>query len=108
MLCEYFEHWTRSSFRGLWPRVEVISDIGDFWLDRHHDHLEKKLTALIYTDHARLWPGTQLSDHYTIPSRDNRCMFFVPAQDTWHSYPATHFDVVRRALQINYWTYPAS
>jgi hypothetical protein len=27
--------------------------------------------------------------------------------DTIHGYPATHFDAVRRCLQINYWTYAA-
>lgn len=102
----YFESHTQQSFQGLWPRLEVISDIGDFWLDRHHDHLEKRLTALIYTDHGQIWPGTLLDDRVQIETRDNRCMFFVPAAHTWHSYPRTNFHVVRRALQINYWTYP--
>lgn len=104
---EYFESYTKQDYTGLYPRVEVISDIGDFYLERHHDLLEKRLTALVYTDHQRLWPGTELGDGTTVEARDNRCMFFVPSTETWHSYPATHFDVVRRALQINYWTYQA-
>jgi hypothetical protein len=102
---EYFEQHTGINYTDLHPRIEVISDIGDFYLEPHHDLLEKRLTALVYTDHERLWPGTQLSDSYRVEAKDNLCMFFVPSTDTWHSYPKTHFDCVRRALQINYWTY---
>jgi hypothetical protein len=102
---KYFEQHTGIDYTGLTVRVEVISDIGDFYLEPHHDHLEKRLTALVYTDHERLWPGTQLSDGSQVESRDNRCFFFVPSELTYHEYPLTHFDCVRRALQINYWTY---
>lgn len=101
---DYFEQQTGLNYTGLHPRVEVISDIGDFYLEPHHDLLEKRLTALVYTDHERLWPGTQIGDQ-RVAVKDNLCMFFVPAEDTWHSYPKVHFDCVRRALQINYWTY---
>ena len=48
-----------------------------------------------------------LEHGYQVKSQDNRCMFFVPSEDTWHSYPVTHFDTVRRAMQINYWTVPS-
>lgn len=102
---QYFEHHTGMNYTGLFPRVEIISDIGDFFLEPHHDLLEKRLTALVYTDYERLWPGTELGDGYRVEAKDNRCMFFVPSPDTWHSYSLTHFDVVRRAMQINYWTY---
>ena len=102
---QYFESHTGIDYTGLYPRMEVISDIGDFYLEPHHDLLEKRLTALIYTDYQRLWPGTMLSDNYQVEAQDNRCMFFVPSTETWHSYPKTNFDVVRRALLINYWTY---
>lgn len=104
----YFEDQTGCSFSGLYPRVEVISDIGDFYLEPHCDLPEKKLTALVYTDYQRLWPGTQLEPNYRVPVEDNLCLFFMPGSDTWHSYPQTHFDCVRRALQINYWTYSLS
>ena len=102
---QYFESFTGLDYTGLVPRVEVISDIGDFYLETHHDLLEKRLTALVYTDYEKLWPGTMLGDSHRVEARDNRCVFFVPSPDTWHSYPLTHFDVVRRAMQINYWTY---
>lgn len=102
---EYFEQHTGIDYSNLYLRVEVISDIGDFYLEPHHDHLEKRLTALVYTNYERLWPGTQLSDGSCVESRDNRCFFFVPSEETYHEYPLTHFDCVRRALQINYWTY---
>jgi hypothetical protein len=104
---DYFEFHTQQSFEGLYPRVEVISDIGDFYLEPHLDHREKRLTAMVYTDHARLWPGTQLTHGHVVQARDNRCFFFVPDDDTWHGYPHTHFDRVRRCLQLNYWTYQA-
>lgn len=102
---EYFERHTGLDYSDLVVRIEVISDIGDFYLEPHHDHLEKRLTALVYTDYQQLWPGTQLSDGSHVESKDNRCFFFVPSQETYHGYPRTHFDCVRRALQINYWTY---
>jgi hypothetical protein len=102
---EYFEQHTGIDYSNLYLRVEVISDIGDFYLEPHHDHLEKRLTALVYTDYEHLWPGTQLSNGVQIQSQDNRCFFFVPSTETYHEYPLTHFSSVRRALQINYWTY---
>jgi hypothetical protein len=102
---QYFEHFTGLDYSKLFPRVEVVSDIGEFYLDPHPDQPEKRLTALIYTDHEQLYPGTALSDGSRVESKDNRCFFFVPAADTIHSYPRTTFEQVRRCLQINYWTY---
>jgi hypothetical protein len=104
---DFFEQCTGSSYQGLYPRLEVISDIGDFYLEPHHDHFEKRLTALVYTDHTTLYPGTGLGDGTRVESRDNRCFFFVPGPHSLHDYPATHFPSVRRCLQINYWTYSA-
>lgn len=104
-LKDYFEYHTNSKFDNLFPRVEVISDYGLFSLAPHHDHLEKKLTAILYTDYEQLYPGTELSNGYRIPTVDNRCFFFVPSTETIHSYPETNFEKVRRCLQINYWTY---
>jgi hypothetical protein len=102
---EFFESYTGLDYTGLHPRVEVVSDYGEFFLKPHHDHLEKRLTALVYTNYEQLYPGTMLSDNSRIESKDNRCFFFVPNTDTYHSYPATTFNTVRRCLQINYWTY---
>lgn len=104
---QWFGAYTGQDYSSLFVRLEVISDQGWFELTPHHDHLEKRLTAFVYTDHACLWPGTQLTNGYRVPSRDNRCFFFVPGVDTVHSYPRTYFDTVRRCLQINYWTVSA-
>lgn len=101
----FFEHVTKQSFEGTFPRIEIISDFGEFELQPHHDHLEKKLSAMVYTDHKELYPGTVLGDDYQVEAKDNRCMFFVPSTETWHHYPKTNFTSVRRALMINYWTY---
>ena len=101
----FFEEYTRVDYTGLYPRVEVVSDIGDFYLEPHHDLPEKRLTALVYTNYEQLYPGTGLGDGTRIESRDNRCFFFVPGGHSLHDYPATHFETVRRCLQINYWTY---
>lgn len=101
----FFESHTGLNYSNLVPRLEVVSDIGDFYIKEHHDHLEKHLTAMLYTDYAELYPGTMLSNGTRIESKDNRCFFFVPNIDTYHSYPATTFKTVRRCLQINYWTY---
>lgn len=100
----FFERYTGIDYSGLYPRLEVISDIGDFYLEPHCDLPEKRLTALVYTDYTQLYPGTGLGDGTRIESRDNRCFFFVPGSHSLHDYPATHFDTVRRCLQINYWT----
>ncbi len=102
---KFFEEQTNQSFEGLFPRVEVISDYGKFYLKPHTDRSEKKLTAIVYTDYKKLYPGTELTEGYRIESADNRCFFFVPDQDSIHSYPPTDFTVVRRCLQINYWTF---
>lgn len=101
----FFEHVTGLKFDGTFPRIEVLSDFGEFELTPHHDHLEKKLSAMVYTDHEELYPGTVLGDDYVVEAKDNRCMFFIPSNDTWHHYPRTTFTKVRRALMINYWTY---
>jgi len=105
---QFFEEYTGSDYTGLYPRVEVVSDIGDFYLEPHYDLKEKRLTALVYTDYESLYPGTGLGDGTRVESRDNRCFFFVPGKHSLHDYPATHFLTVRRCLQINYWTYSGS
>jgi hypothetical protein len=102
----FFERCTGLDYSDLWPRLEVISDIGDFYLEPHCDLPEKRLTAIVYTNYTELYPGTGLGDGTRVESRDNRCFFFVPGPHSLHDYPATHFATVRRCLQINYWTYP--
>ena len=106
-LRQWFGLYTGIDYSGMYVRLEVISDRGWFELAPHCDHAEKRLTAFVYTDHADLWPGTELAHGHRVESRDNRCFFFVPGTDTTHSYPRTYFDCVRRCLQINYWTVPA-
>lgn len=101
----FFEEQTGLDYTNMFPRVEVISDYGPFYLEDHPDVKEKRLTALVYTDYEQLYPGTMLSDGSRIESKDNRCFFFVPSDNTIHSYPYTVFEKVRRCLQINYWTY---
>jgi hypothetical protein len=103
----YFSQQTGIDYSNLFPRLEVISDWGDFYLQPHHDHLEKRLSALIYTDHEKLWPGTELTHGHRVESKDNRCFFFVPETYTMHGYPHTCFNLVRRCVLINYWTVPA-
>ena len=102
---DFFERYTGISYTGLYPRLEVISDLGDFYLEPHYDLPQKRLTALVYTDYEKLYPGTGFGDGTRVESRDNRCFFFVPSNQSLHDYPLTHFDQVRRCLQINYWTY---
>jgi hypothetical protein len=107
----FFEEHTKQSYAGMFPRVEVVSDYGSFYLERHHDLFDKKLSALVYTNHEELHPGTliydNITEHHRIETKDNRCMFFNPTNTTWHGYPATTFKSVRRCLMINYWSYQA-
>ena len=108
---QFFEHYTGIDYTELFPRLEVVSDFGPFYLEPHCDLKEKRLTALVYTDYEQLYPGTNLYESSIetpdsrVETRDNRCMFFVPNDTTWHGYSATEFLTVRRCLQINYWTY---
>jgi hypothetical protein len=104
---EFFEQYTGINYTNLFPRVEVVSDIGPFYLEPHCDLQEKCLTALVYTNYEQLYPGTNLYPDHRVESQDNRCLFFVPGNSTWHGYEATEFPKVRRCLQINYWTYSA-
>jgi hypothetical protein len=104
-LKQFFSEQTGVNYSELYLRVEVVSDYGEFYLEPHHDHLEKRLSAIVYTDHAQLWPGTTITGHGAIESQDNRCFFFVPSEETYHEYPKTNFTSVRRCLMINYWTY---
>ena len=101
----FFEYYTGIDYTGMYPRLEVISDIGDFWLDPHYDRPQKRLSALLYTDHTQLYPGTGFGDGTRVESKDNRCFFFVAGDHSLHDYPLVHFQTVRRCLQINYWTY---
>ena len=102
---QFFENYTGIDYSEMFPRVEVISDIGDFWLQPHYDRPAKRLSALVYTDHTQLYPGTGLGNGTRIESKDNRCFFFVAGEHSLHDYPLVHFPTVRRCVQINYWTY---
>lgn len=102
---KFFENYTGVNYSELFPRLEVVSDFGPFYLEPHCDLKEKRLTALVYTDYEQLYPGTNLYPNHRVETKDNRCMFFVPDDTTWHGYEATEFLTVRRCLQINYWTY---
>ena len=102
---QFFETCTGIDYTDMFPRVEVISDIGDFWLEPHYDRPAKRLSALLYTDHTQLYPGTGLGDGTRVESKDNRCFFFVAGEHSLHDYPLVHFPTVRRCVEINYWTY---
>ena len=102
---QFFEKYTGKDYTGLFPRIEIVSDIGEFSINPHTDRKEKTLTAIVYTDYSKLYPGTSFDDNHRIEAKDNRCFFFVPGDNTWHSYPKTIFETVRRCLHINYWTY---
>jgi hypothetical protein len=101
----FFQYYTGIDYTDLFPRIEVISDIGDFWLEPHYDRPAKRLSALLYTDYTQLYPGTGLGDGTRVESKDNRCFFFVAGEHSLHDYPLVHFPTVRRCVQINYWTY---
>ena len=101
----FFEYYTGIDYGEMFPRLEVISDIGDFWLEPHYDRPAKKLSALLYTNYTKLYPGTGFGDGTRVESKDNRCFFFVAGDHSLHNYPLVHFPTVRRCVQINYWTY---
>jgi hypothetical protein len=107
----FFEQATNKNYSGNYLRMEVISDIGHFYLEPHPDLINKKLTVLVYTDSGEHYPGTTIYDtegvniSHNVEAIDNRCIFFNPAADTMHGYEPYYFATVRRCLMINYFDY---
>lgn len=103
----------KNNFDDAFIRVEVIWDRPGFWLKTHCDIPEKILTMMIYVNDENLdeLHGTDLytnEDDYvtTVPYRNNTGFYFWGA-DKWHGVGKKRHEFgVRKALQINYVTFP--
>ncbi len=92
-------------------RVEYIEDKNGFYLRPHRDIIEKILTIFVYLGDAPANYGTDFYDNQkqwvkTIPFKHNTGYIFVPGTDTWHGFEKKKIEGVRKALLINYVTFP--
>jgi hypothetical protein len=92
-------------------RIEYIEDKNGFYLKPHQDISEKKLTIFVYLGDALQEWGTDFYDGgkkwvKTIPFVHNTGYIFVPGRDTWHGFEKKKIEGKRKALLINYVSFP--
>ena len=98
---------------GQFLRVEVVCDRKGFWLKPHTDIKEKLMSMLLYVnpynESEKL--GTDIYDGKlnlvkTLAYKDNYGYMFAPAHNTWHGLEKKVIAKERRAIMINYVTFP--
>lgn len=103
------ETLTGADLHGSYLRTEYCLDGNGFWLEPHTDIGAKRLTLLVYLSRggeSESW-GTDLLDGEQalvtrVPCRFNTGVLFIPAADTWHSFPKRPINGIRRTIIINY------
>lgn len=98
---------------GQYLRVEIVCDRKGFWLKPHTDIREKLMSMLLYVnpynESEKL--GTDIYDSKlnlvkTLKYADNYGYMFAPAHNTWHGLEKKEIVKERRAIMINYVTFP--
>jgi len=100
---------TGADLHGSYLRIEYCLDGDGFWLEPHTDIGAKRLTLLAYLSRgaeSESWGTDFLDDEHAlvkrVPCRFNTGVLFLPAADTWHSFPKRPIDGVRRTVIVNY------
>lgn len=90
-------------------RIEITADKKNFWLEKHTDISEKKISFLIYINdnNQDLDIGTDIYDInrnyiHTIPFKHNFGYLFFPGKNTWHGLEKGKNIELRKCLIINY------
>lgn len=90
-------------------RIEITADKKNFWLEKHTDISEKKISFLIYINdnNQDLDIGTDIYDInqnyiHTIPFKHNFGYLFFPGKNTWHGLEKGKNIKLRKCLIINY------
>ena len=111
---EFFEKLIGNtvSFKDCFLRMEIILDTSDFWLEKHTDIVEKKMSLIIYLNdnNEPLENGTDVYDESgnfvkSIPFEHNTGFLFYPSHDTWHGLEKGKQIRKRKCVLINYVTF---
>tara|TARA_B100000035_G_scaffold43264_1_gene32303 strand:- start:3895 stop:4500 length:606 start_codon:yes stop_codon:yes gene_type:complete len=108
----FFEKIGSIDLKNCYLRVEIILDKHNFWLEKHKDIVEKKVSFLIYINDndEDLKNGTDLYDKnlklvHSIPFKHNLGYVFFPNNDTWHGLEKGKNIKYRKCVLINYVTF---
>ena len=100
------------SFKDCFLRMEIILDTSNFWLEKHTDIVEKKMSLIIYLNdnNEPLENGTDVYDESgnfvkSIPFEHNTGFLFYPSHDTWHGLEKGKQIRKRKCVLINYVTF---
>ena len=111
---EFFEKLIDNevSFKDCFLRMEIILDTSDFWLEKHTDIVEKKMSLIIYLNdnNEPLENGTDVYDESgnfvkSIPFEQNTGFLFYPSHNTWHGLEKGKQIRKRKCVLINYVTF---
>lgn len=101
------------SLAGCYLRFEVLLDKETFWLEKHTDIIEKKVSFLVFIndnnepeENGTDLYNDQLELVYTVPFRHNHAYMFFPGTNTWHGLEKGKPIQYRKAVLINYVTFP--
>ena len=107
------EQFGNISLTECYLRFEIILDKETFWLEKHTDIIEKKMSCLVFINdnNEPEENGTDLYNDklehvYTVPFRHNHGYMFFPSTNTWHGLEKGKPIKYRKAVLINYVTFP--
>ena len=108
----FFEKKGNIDLKDCYLRCEVMCDHKGYWLEKHKDISEKKVSMLIYINDndEDLSNGTDLYNKnlelvHTIPFKHNLGYIFFPNEFTWHGLEKGKNIKNRKCLLINYVTF---
>ena len=108
----FFEKKGDIDLKDCYLRCEIMCDHKGYWLEKHKDISEKKVSMLIYINDndEDLSNGTDLYNKnlelvHTIPFKHNLGYIFFPNEFTWHGLEKGKNIKNRKCLLINYVTF---
>ena len=108
----FFEKKGNLNLKNCYLRCEIMCDHKGYWLEKHKDISEKKVSMLIYINdnNEDLSNGTDLYDKnlelvHTIPFKNKLGYIFFPSDNTWHGLEKGKNIKNRKCLLINYVTF---
>lgn len=109
---EYLELLGNITLKNCYLRMEIILDKENFWLEKHVDIPEKKITFLVFINdnNESINNGTDIYNDklelvYSVPFIHNLGYMFFPNNKTWHGLEKGKNIKYRKVLMINYVTY---
>ena len=109
---KYLENLGNIKLDNTYLRLEVILDKESFWLEKHVDIPEKKISFLIFINdnNEPIENGTDIYNEnlelvYTVPFINNLGYMFFPSHNTWHGLEKGKNIKYRKVILINYVTF---